>query len=260
MLYRYLNAEGLEATIQTQALRLAKISSLNDPFDFNPNIKLKEVGDGELREIYQQYSKLDITRMSNSDLRKDRSLREANFSPSMRDILSKNLGIISFSKLHDNPLLWAHYADKHLGANIGFHIEHPPFSDMKTRDILVDVVYQKDRPTFHHHPLDNEAFLKEIESVMRIKSEVWSYEEEVRAILPTKDLKGIESRIFEEDGYCHLRIRPNEWKEIRFGIYTEQFLIKKVMNLAKEKNMTDCNFYKALLHKDKFLIEFESLS
>lgn len=262
MLYRYLDAEGLEATIRTQSLRLAKISSLNDPFDFNPGIKLKEVNNDKLRKIYQLNlvkHHFDVSKMSDSELRKDWSLRETNFKSSIREIANEYFGVISFSKLHDNPLLWAHYAKKHQGANIGFHIEQPPFSHMKKRDFLVDVFYQKDRPIFYHHPLDEDSSHEQLKSVMQIKSDIWSYEKEVRAILPIHDLSNIELRFFEEDGYCYLRMRPNEWKEIRFGISTQESLIQEIMNLAREKGMTGCRFFKAFLKKYEYYIKFEPI-
>ena len=152
MMYRYLDAEGLRKTIGTQSLRLAKITSLNDPFDFNPIIKLAELSDDELRNAYRLNSDkhcLNISKMTNSELREDRLSRANKFSLSMREIASQYFGVLCFSKLHDSPLLWAHYGDRHRGANIGFDIEQPPFSNMKGLNCPVDVFYQKDRPIFY---------------------------------------------------------------------------------------------------------------
>lgn len=241
MIYRYLDVEGLKGTLRTRSLRLAKISALNNPFDFNPVIKMKE----------------DV---SGDELHRDWLKREANFSPSaLKEAANKYFGIISFSKNGDDPLLWAHYAERHQGGCIGFDIDHPPFLYMKARDFLVDVVYTNERSVFYHHPHDDDGFRSQVLAAAKTKADVWRYENEVRAILPTLDCNQIEARFFEANGYFHLRINANEWQEIRFGIATEQSAIDDVMRSMRAANIQRCSVYKACLSRLQYRIEFDAM-
>lgn len=80
----------------------------------------------------------------------------------------KNYRVCSLSKVHDNNLMWAHYADGHKGCCIELSVEEDPKwsrLDVEYGDKALDI----DEDTT-------------IEQVLSHKLSPWSYEEEVRFI------------------------------------------------------------------------------
>lgn len=86
----------------------------------------------------------------------------------------KHLGVISFSKLWDNPQMWSHYSNNHTGFCVGFDSKK-----LKDSDFFLNggcVQYQSEYPKVN--PLDNGP---EITSkVVYVKSKGWDYESEYR--------------------------------------------------------------------------------
>lgn len=98
----------------------------------------------------------------------------------MRKDLQKDVdgaGILSLSKVRDDILMWAHYADSHKGlcfefdgsTNCNFFGEAQP------------VIYGEYRPI----PLDEDSG-KQMERVILTKSPHWSYEQELRIVRPNQ--------------------------------------------------------------------------
>ena len=97
-----------------------------------------------------------------------------NFSESewetMRET-KKKVRICSLSKTYDNALMWAHYANEHKGCCIELEV---PDSTWK----CLDVQYQATMPKLTSGiNLD-----KAIDTIFGVKSDYWSYEQEVRYI------------------------------------------------------------------------------
>jgi hypothetical protein len=104
----------------------------------------------------------------------------------MRKDLQKDVdgvGILSLSKVRDDILMWAHYADSHKGlcfefdgsANCNFFGEAQP------------VIYGEYRPI----PLDADSG-KQMERMILTKSPHWSYEQEFRIVRPNEARTSIE--------------------------------------------------------------------
>ena len=83
----------------------------------------------------------------------------------------KKVRICSLSKTYDNALMWAHYADEHKGCCIEVEI---PDSTWK----CLEVQYQSTMPKLISGINPDEA----IETIFGVKSDFWSYEQEVRYI------------------------------------------------------------------------------
>jgi hypothetical protein len=49
----------------------------------------------------------------------------------IREELSKNRGVLCFSKDWQNPVLWSHYADKHRGICLGFCVPDKWLTEIK---------------------------------------------------------------------------------------------------------------------------------
>ena len=76
--------------IALSRIKIARYDDLNDPFE------------------------LLATELAERELRKAVAAMKKEFNETM--------GIISFSRSWDNPVLWSHYADKHHGMALGFDI------------------------------------------------------------------------------------------------------------------------------------------
>lgn len=134
-LYHFINKEwGLE-DLRKRRLKIALIEELNDPFEF--------LG-GDLS---------------------DRELRETMVS--MKKELSKNTGLLCFSKNWQNPVQWAHYADCHKGLCLGFDV---------IDEFLSGVTYEKGRFPAPENKPEPPFLLRSFFT----KFSHWSYEEEYR--------------------------------------------------------------------------------
>lgn len=94
--------------------------------------------------------------------------------------MSKRWGLLCFSDTWQNPLMWAHYADKHRGLCLGFDVKEAR-----------KVVYKPDRLI---HAIDRtrsgvESNIELIDAALTTKFADWSYEREWRAFGNLADLK-----------------------------------------------------------------------
>jgi len=135
---------ALEA-IQRKRLKISPFRELNDPFEFlAANVKKKEDRDSFAAAIAS---------------------------------LSKDHGLISFSKSWENPVIWSHYADSHRGIALGFDIP---------KDQLEKIEYVSERIEISK---DKRFDTETISKIKRLKFDHWSYEKERRLIykLPLAD-------------------------------------------------------------------------
>jgi hypothetical protein len=89
-LYQFMTAEAGRNALIKRHLRVSRLLTLNDPFEFLS----AQLGDPELRKALQ------LTKTQ----------------------LSATKGLLCFSKSWHSPVLWSHYADRHHGLCLGFDI------------------------------------------------------------------------------------------------------------------------------------------
>jgi hypothetical protein len=105
--------------------------------------------------------------------------------PTLNEIASAKfgslIGVVSFTEEPASLLMWAHYADKHMGFVVEYAPEHPWFDRRRGPDDeffrLRQVHYQTERAAVV-------ATQTSGEELMLTKSEEWSYEKEWRVVLP----------------------------------------------------------------------------
>lgn len=140
-LYHFLPEEYALEDLKEKRLKVSIINDLNDPFEFQAGFK------------------------------RPTSALKTEFGKFKKGI-SKEFGLLCFSKNWHNPLLWSHYANKHTGIALGFDLP-----DIKA----TEVTYSKERPLFQSKSLsasaDRTSFL---DKLIKTKFSSWSYEEEVR--------------------------------------------------------------------------------
>jgi hypothetical protein len=152
LLYRYLPAESAIKTIESHSFRVSRLLELNDPFEWSPGLE------------GIQPEALDLARWCMARVLEG---------------LNEKMGIISFSSVVRDPILWSHYADAHRGVaiEVSYLID----------ESLHKVEYTNSRPVIPSHcihdPVAHEAELLQIlQKYFRQKSPSWSYENEYRAV------------------------------------------------------------------------------
>jgi hypothetical protein len=143
--YKFLTSEFAMKDIWEHQIKISEISDLNDPFELIP-----------------------------CDLSKPAHLKAML---EMRDELTRNRGLLCFSRAWTNPLLWAHYADKHRGMCLGF--------DLNAGDDMARAVDYVEEPLPWQEPPTEEFTLK----LLWTKFAGWRHEDEVRAFMTREEEK-----------------------------------------------------------------------
>lgn len=146
-LYHFLNAEYGLLNIRQRRLKIARISELNDPFEFL-GVATKSAS---LRRSYQH----------------------------LKDGLNDYMGLVCFSANWNNPVQWGHYADRHRGLCLGFEVTAEAHKVTYVAERLLA------RPSaMKSEGSDAEGHVTEI---LTTKFEHWSYEDEYRLFPQLQD-------------------------------------------------------------------------
>lgn len=148
-LYYYTSKQFGMKSLWEKRLKVGKYEELNDPFEL------------------QAYQHIDADQ---------RSLMKG-----LVQTLSKDFGVICFSKTWKSNLMWAHYADKHRGLCLGF--------DIKDSGQLTKIDYLKRRKEFPKAYKDDLSSVAEdlITTCLKVKSIEWKYEQEHRLRVSLKE-------------------------------------------------------------------------
>ena len=108
-------------------------------------------------------------------------------------------GLICFSELWDNPVLWGHYADKHSGVALGFEVDEK---------LLFKVTYENTKFDLPINTLTNqvECDEKTLKILLSTKFVDWQYEDEWRMFTNLND-SVIESGLYFEKFSDDLRLK-----------------------------------------------------
>lgn len=183
-LYRYLDSDAALKTLVGGAFRVGKISTLNDPFEWEFGVVGASVNEAKMAEgLWQLRRQWNDTHM----------------------------GILCFSDLIDDPILWSLYAEKHCG--VAFEItnswredditrmhysnERPVIDFQKFRRYLSDKNYEAEFDNYITPILDRLSSQKSLK---------WAFESEYRL---TVDLKN-QNHCYFKNGRHYWRI-PKEF-------------------------------------------------
>jgi hypothetical protein len=148
-LYHFMNAKyGLQA-IRRQRLKIARITELNDPFEF---LQVAS-SDPRTRARYQY----------------------------VKRALSEYMGLLCFSESWRNPVQWSHYAQSHRGVCLGFDVA--PSTDIRK----VRYVANRISPNLRAMREDGPAALGHMLELLTLKFEHWHYEQEHRLFVRLAD-------------------------------------------------------------------------
>jgi hypothetical protein len=152
-LYKFLTTEFGMKSLREKRLKISTLDDLNDPFELLPY---------EMR---------------------DRSLRR-NFRSWARKF-ARICGILCFSSDWEDPVMWAHYADKHKGLCLGFEVP---------RKLGEKVEYAKRRLKIPEDRVFSSTQL------FFTKYANWFYEKEVRCVRPLASSKKVGELYFMDFG------------------------------------------------------------
>ena len=189
LLYKYMSEAGLMRFLKTLTLRFSPALAFNDPFEIRPTIGTEE----EHKRESKRRSKVERDGFFDYD-----------FGWSLRHFLNTgigvNVGILCLSEDPCQALMWAHYADCHTGAAVGFEAGHPFFAATAANDrshqslqFLKPVKYSKKRSVlslefFRKYKSVEIArsgwieLLKLQHPLFLTKSPEWKYEKEWRLV------------------------------------------------------------------------------
>lgn len=205
-------------------LRATPVMALNDPFEGMFNEKQILNASQHHTNFYIRNGVENVNQFEDYDINGVMGSIQSDFF---------DLGIVSFTEDHINPLMWSHYADEHRGMVIQFITGMPLFADSikyvkgigNTRfgkshlgdvfEFPERVFYRREKPTFE---LEEEAapesmhefhWKKFNKAILFTKSNDWLYEKELRSIVRLEDA----DRIICKDSK-HIREICNKHSEI----------------------------------------------
>jgi hypothetical protein len=148
-----------------------------------------------------------------------------------------DIGVLCFSKVFDNILMWSHYADEHKGLVLGFDTSKEPLIHAKPVD----------------YPVNNELLKTSIKNLYNEilvdslfkKSKDWEKEEEVRYVNP--------------NGPGYITYPSDALKSIHFGCRTTDEDIETVIKILKDKKQ-EVKYYKARKDNNYYKLQFNPLN
>jgi hypothetical protein len=153
--YKFLNEEYGLKSLRERRLRQSRIHELNDPFELTPY----DLTEPELREAFLK----------------------------TRDDIADDKGMVCFSADWRDPVIWAHYSDKHYGICLGFEL--PEITGDVENDESGLVSYIRNPLSFPSN-FEERPDLKRFEIVRKVlftKFKHWAYEKEIRIWAPLQN-------------------------------------------------------------------------
>lgn len=190
--------------VETGLHYFASPSSFNDPFDCRPNFTLSG-GESAVQEyLYSMWARKEpLVPEAERKAEVDAILRDPSRDPRIPEnnrifaatydaLVTARVGVLCLSEVHDDILMWSHYADCHKGICLIYETSYEFFAHAQP------VRYQRERPSVNPIEHSTEEML---DNAIFTKSNAWAYEKEWRILhyqqgvgereFPTTSLKAI---------------------------------------------------------------------
>lgn len=244
-LYKYRSlTEIFDQLLVNNQLWFSTPNNFNDPFDCQVTINTKN-SQFEIESYLKSHSQKvkseeRVKRISKVMAENPKKLNEL-INGTINGLIN-SLGICCFCENRDNHLLWSHYADGHKGVCLKFDIQ----LDLDFFSLPSRMVYQSDYPVYNfinNPPVEGEITGTDemIGKLLLTKSNLWSYEQEVRIIKKTSGL-----HYFKKGALV----------ELIFGSKTNIAEINRIKTLAMKNGYEHLNYKKAILKKTKYGLDF----
>jgi hypothetical protein len=231
MLYKYVSFATGRAILEKNVIGFSQPQFFNDPFDL-PSYP-EEPSGNPINDTFDQIR----TWMKNH-------------------IWTENTGILSLTRTPTNPLMWAHYANKHEGIVIGIDVvvaglTHEESNLLPAQYGSVIYVSRRSSEPFigkpqtgisvgatHHFPRDH---YEKLQRVFLHKPLCWSYEEEVRVL---KCLNGI-SRENGDNPSGHFEIVDARGRDLYVLSLPQDSIKELYFGIRADMQAADDLFYEA---------------
>jgi hypothetical protein len=217
--YKYLHPDRVDV-LRGGRIRYTQATALNDPFEIRPYFKaiiaepwlVKQLAQpiDITEQLVQAYNNapewhgvisleqwLEFVRVTLASPEGRETIQETlgivlgvirDATPEAREKFAETfttgLGILSLSAVADEPLMWSHYADSHRGFVIKFDDDHGYFDRRRSED---DDFFRLRPVVYRPHPQHEALVDMTGEDVMLSKGVRWSYEQELRLVVPVRD-------------------------------------------------------------------------
>jgi hypothetical protein len=129
------------SNIALRRIKIARFADLNDPFE----LMGVDIGDRRYRKAFHE----------------------------TKTQINEDKGLICFSKSWSNPLIWGHYAEKHMGICLGFDVPAELLAPVIYTDHLLEMEVDPRKKV----PKPTQKFM---DALLRTKFSDWKYEDEMR--------------------------------------------------------------------------------
>jgi len=227
IIYHYTSCETAELVLGAGTIKLSAPQTFNDPLDMYEKLIdftcTDEELEGLIHSLCREYPVVDR-------LRRIKEIRREGLDKFAADGLNtfrkskESSRVCCFSTEKDIALMWSHYAKQHTGVCLGFNFA-PVVGYGDIEMILKKVNYLKEiRAVKYYDPSNSRnPYLKATNHWLSSKSDVWSYEKEVRALIVNRS----GNDLFPFEKAC--------LKEIYFGCRTPTSVRKNLLDLITQK-------------------------
>lgn len=221
---------------KTQCLWFASASSFNDPFDCDlSETETHTLGDLEQYIEYIGLNAQQRIEMLSRFLREPKAMRSMWLAARRKAIDSS--GILSLSRVHDNILMWSHYALNHTGLVLGFDLT----KDTKFFHTAFNVTYTSTYEETNYFRDRNGSTTRNIST----KSDLWSYEQEVRILKESGGLK---------------KFLPQCLTDIYFGCRAAQEIIDETIRVCRAGELQHAAFHRVEKMHGVFSLRFTQIT
>ena len=217
ILYHYFDASTAWECLKEGTLAFTPPIRFNDPFDYNPALNF-EIRPEEREELARDTPK-------NIELTEERI--QAAIKQNRRDFQEHLFGVFCLTTKENDPLMWAHYGDRHRGVVIGFDTRHADFEGVEK------VFYTPDRP--------RAGITAPLEMTIT-KSDVWKNEHEWRL---AAELARCDVKMVERTPVYTQRLERECFSSIAFGCRTEPAFMVALVNSFERWGLSHCTIWKA---------------
>ena len=277
-LYKYkpINNNTLDS-LKNKYFYYSRQEQLYDPFDMYTPVDILRT-DEEIREYFRRNPEL-ASKYTVDSFRKKQEASEFDEDYHNKFLkVNQMFHVLSLTPLNDNDAMWALYADNHKGIAIGYktmqedNCNYISFGIKREINRQRKFLLEQGKDSFYENP-DLRIVLKpivyDISKIRKftplmtdpyemlgniyIKKPLWSFEEEYRSVIISKEHRYKDLKIYYPDEVL---------AEIIFGYRTSEEDIKRVLDIIKENynNFENIRFYRVIPNRDKFTIELKELT
>lgn len=273
-LYRYFDAIGALATLTTKTMRFASPLKFNDPFEMTPRLEQPpdelvldrlladhivedyfiKVGSKKglnREESSKEYHACELTRrFQKLQTPEGWSKKACELKWEWVGKIAKGFRILCCSHREDSILMWSHYAEQHRGMVMEFETAEM-IQGMDLASEAYEVRYRSSPPSIPGLHPDMASFEASLLQVLTTKALEWSYEEEVRIRIPTKE------GLSPEEPH-DLSIDPKCLKRVIVGCYDHpsEKTYAAIERLAETPDLKHVTFQRAYLDAHDYKLRF----